>query len=154
MFTSKYEAFILNLEPLMWKQLCLKPLNLYMEPVDLHLKCGTFVWRLRDVEPFKFVNFLWNLEELEPFVWNLCGTWNIYVEPSCGTSGMWCEVSGRCPKPPRSLLEKTQAFQAVGEKNVWLVGRVLMFQQPRNRVLVSNHVLQYIHVFSPLRTLA
>ena len=91
----------------MWK-LCLKPLNLYVEPVDLHLKRGTFVWSLGmcffRVEPLcgtwanlnLYAEPLWNLETFKcgTSMWNL-GNLNLYVEPlsnletfKCGAS-MW-----------------------------------------------------------------
>ena len=54
---------------------------------------------------FKSGTLMWNLGEPEL----------LRVEP-CGT---WFQISGGCPKPPRSfignLLEEPEAFQAVGE---------------------------------------
>ena len=74
----------------MWK-LCLEPLILFVEPIDLPLKllCGTFMLNLGKPEPLCET---WQLLRVEP----LCGTtvnlslymepgnffeWNLYVEP-------------------------------------------------------------------------
>ena len=77
--------------------------ELYLEPGVF--EGGTFMKRNMDVEPFKRGTFMWNLGEPQP--WN--GTWNLLSVERWGT---WCQVSGRCPKPPRNFIGRTPSFSS------------------------------------------
>ena len=80
-----------------------------MEPGTF--ECRMFMWNLGNLgEPELYVEALWALEPL-----NLGEPELLRLEHLCGALGF--QVSGGCPNHPETLLEKPQAFQAVGEKH-------------------------------------